>query len=146
MIRRPVTSSPRGAVSVAVAIVAAAGLALASGGCGSANRENATSGKQVAYRQIQAIFAKYGCTGCHPSVNPSLSLQPGKSYASLVGVQALEDPRLYRVVAGDPDRSFLFLKIGGDPAVADIPAIGGRMPPGSPPIAAADMDLIRTWI
>ena len=120
-------------------------------GGGDTNKAPATGtvlsgGTQVKYTQVQSLFSKYGCTSCHPFVNPSLNLQPGKSYASLVGERALEDPRLYRVVAGDPGKSFLFLKVGGDPALTDIPAIGGRMPPSAPPIAAPDMALIRSWI
>jgi Carboxypeptidase regulatory-like domain len=51
-----------------------------------------------------------------------------------------------RVVAGDPGSSFLYLKLGGDPPVADIPAIGTRMPPRGPPIDEADLDLVRRWI
>jgi hypothetical protein len=50
------------------------------------------------------------------------------------------------VVAGDPERSFLYLKLGGSPPVADIPAIGTRMPPGEPPIPQDDLDLVRRWI
>ncbi len=128
---------------LAAAIVAA--LAVFASGRGSGVGPQATA-RQVSYGQIQSLFSKYGCTSCHPFVNPSLNLQRGKSYGDLVGVRALEDPRLYRVVAGDPDKSFLLLKVGGDPAVADIPAIGGRMPPGAAPIAQADMNLIRAWI
>ena len=115
-------------------------------GCGGTKKTSAPAGKQVAYSQVQSVFSKYGCTSCHPFVNPSLNLQAGKSYASLVGIRALEDPRLYRVVAGDPGRSFLFLKVGGNPPLADVPAIGGRMPPSAPPIARSDLALIRTWI
>lgn len=115
-------------------------------GCGGTKKAAAPAGKQVAYSQVQSVFTKYGCTSCHPFVNPSLNLQRGKSYASLVGIKALEDPRLYRVVAGDPGRSFLFLKVGGNAPLADIPAIGGRMPPSAPPIASSDLALIRTWI
>ena len=103
-------------------------------------------GAPVAYEQVQAVFEKYGCTGCHPGVNPALDLQKGKSYDDLVGVQALEDPNLYRVVAGDPGRSFLYLKMGGDAPVADIPAIGTRMPPRAAPVDPADLDLVRRWI
>ncbi len=103
-------------------------------------------GAPVAYAQVQGVFDRYGCAGCHPSVNPALDLRAGRSYGQLVGVRALEDPTLVRVVAGDPDRSFLYLKIGGDPPVADIPAIGSRMPQGAPPMAAADMELLRRWI
>ncbi len=103
-------------------------------------------GAPVSYQEVQAVFEKYGCTGCHPGVNPSLDLTEGKSYEKLVGIQALEDPTLYRVVAGDPEKSFLYLKMGGDPPVADIPAIGTRMPPGAPPPDPADLDLVRRWI
>ena len=125
-------------VSVAFVLVLA--------GCGGTKKQTAIGGKQVAYSQVQSVFSKYGCTSCHPFVNPSLNLQTGKSYASLVGVRALEDPRLYRVVAGDPGRSFLFLKVGGNPPIADVPAIGGRMPPSAPPIASSDLTLLRNWI
>jgi hypothetical protein len=100
----------------------------------------------VSYDQVQAVFETYGCTGCHPGVNPSLDLQQGKSYDDLVGIRALEDPALYRVVAGDPGKSFLYLKLGGDAPVADIPAIGTRMPPRAAPVDPADLDLVRRWI
>ena len=103
-------------------------------------------GLPIEYAQIQAIFDEYGCISCHPGVNPSLDLTAAKSYDQLVGVRALEDPTLYRVVAGDPERSFLYLKVGGAAPVADIPAIGTRMPPRAPPIDQADMDLIHNWI
>jgi len=137
-----------------VAAVVAVSAASCGGGGGSgevgatAGQPGSTAdlGEPVAYGQVQAVFEKYGCTGCHPGVNPSLDLQKGKSYGNLVGIQALEDPGLYRVVAGDPGRSFLYLKLGGDAPVADIPAYGTRMPPNAPPIAAADLDLVRRWI
>jgi Carboxypeptidase regulatory-like domain len=113
-------------------------------GCGGGGEEKA--GAPVEYGEVQAVFEEYGCTGCHPGVNPSLDLTEGNSYDQLVGIRALEDPTLYRVVAGDPERSFLYLKVGGAPPLADIPAIGTRMPPRSPPIDPEDMDLIRRWI
>lgn len=103
-------------------------------------------GEPVAYSGVQAVFAKYGCTACHPGVNSSLDLGEGRSYDDLVGIRALEDPQLVRVIAGDPGSSFLYLKLGGDPPVADIPAIGERMPPRSPPIDPADLELVRRWI
>jgi hypothetical protein len=118
--------------------------------CGGGDRDGGNEppelGAPVAYAQVQSVFEEYGCTGCHPGVNPSLDLTAGQSYDQLVGIQALEDPTLYRVVAGDPERSFLYLKLGGAPPVADIPAIGTRMPPNAPPIDAADLDLVRRWI
>lgn len=131
-------------------------LALAAGlaGCGGGGDQAGEAappvsedlGPKVEYAQVQGVFEQYGCTGCHPSVNPALDLTAGKSYDQLVGIQALEDPTLYRVVAGDPGRSFVYLKVGGDAPVADIPAVGTRMPPRAPPIAPADLDLLRRWI
>lgn len=145
--------------TIAIALAAAAVLAgvAACGGGGVAETTEAgpappppaptvDAGPPVAYDEVQAVFEKYGCTACHPGVNPALDLTAGKSYDQLVGVQALEDPTLYRVVAGDPERSFLYLKVGGAPPVGDIPAIGTRMPPFAPPIDRADMDTIRNWI
>jgi hypothetical protein len=123
-------------------VVAVPSVAAACGGEG----EGEDLGEPVAYTEVQAVFGKYGCTGCHPGVNSSLDLREGRSYDDLVGVRALEDPELVRVVAGDPSSSFLYLKLGGDAPVADIPAIGTRMPPRSPPVDAADLELVRRWI
>lgn len=100
----------------------------------------------VAFAQVQDVFAEYSCASCHPGVNRSLDLRPGKAYAQIVGVEAVEDPRLVRIVAGDPDRSFLFQKIAGDPALGDIPAIGSRMPQGAARMDEADIELVRRWI
>lgn len=114
------------------------------GGCGGDEADD--TGAPVAYAEVQGVFDKYGCASCHPGVNPSLDLTEGKSYDELVGIQALEDPSLYRIVAGDPERSLLYLKLGGAAPLADIPAIGTRMPPRAPPIDPDDLDLIRRWI
>jgi hypothetical protein len=127
-----------------VALLACVGVAVGALGCGGEDGDE--TGTPVSYEQVQGVFAEYGCASCHPGVNPALDLTEGNSYDELVGIQALEDPTLYRVVAGDPERSFLYLKLGGDPPVADIPAIGTRMPPRAPPIDPEDLDLIRRWI
>jgi hypothetical protein len=123
-----------------LALAAAAVGAVALTGCGS------DAQPAVPYAQVQGVFEKYGCTGCHPGVNSSLDLTAARSYEHLVGIPALEDPTLTRVVAGDPSSSFLYLKLGGDPVVADIPAIGTRMPPRAPPIDEEDLALVRDWI
>jgi hypothetical protein len=117
-------------------------LALAAG-CGD---DDEAAARDVPYSEVQSIFAEYACTACHPGVNSSLDLREGESYDALVGIEALLDPTLYRVVAGDPGTSFLYLKLGGDPATADIPAIGTRMPPRAPPIAEEDLAAVRDWI
>lgn len=118
-------------------------LALVLAGCGGDGEPEV---REVAYSEVQSVFDKYGCVGCHPGVNASLDLRPEVSYDNLVGVEALLDPTLYRVVAGDPSTSFLYLKVGGEPVAADIPGIGTRMPPRAPPIAEEDLATIRDWI
>jgi len=131
------------------AVTAALGVALALvllvAACGGENDDEG-SGAPVSFSQVEAVFESNSCQGCHPGVNSSLDLSTGKAYDDLVGIKALEDPDLYRVVAGDPSNSFLYLKIGGDPVIADIPAVGTRMPPGAPPMAPEDIAIIRDWI
>jgi hypothetical protein len=127
-----------------LALAAVLLLTAAVSGCGGEEADD--TGEPVAFEEVQGVFDKYACASCHPGVNPSLDLTAGNSYDELVGIQALEDPTLYRVVAGDPERSFLYLKLGGAAPVADIPAIGTRMPPRAPPIDPEDLDLVRRWI
>lgn len=127
---------------VLVACALSAAVALAAG-CGG---DDAAAVRDVPYSEVQAVFDEYGCIGCHPGVNSSLDLRAEVSYDNLVGIEALLDPTLYRVIAGDPSTSFLYLKLGGDPVTADIPGIGTRMPPRSPPIAAEDLATVRDWI
>ncbi len=134
----------RPALALAATIVVV-GMALAVASCGGEDDDEG-SGTPVSFSQVEAVFESNGCQGCHPGVNSSLDLTNGKAYDDLVGIRALEDPDLYRVVAGDPENSFLYLKVGGAPVIADIPAVGSRMPPGAPPMAAEDIAIIRDWI
>src|SRR5690606_20860786 len=96
--------------------------------------------------QVQAIFDR-SCVACHPSVVESLDLRPDASYASLVGVRAVEAPELVREIAGDPDRSFLWLKVAGLPGdPRRDPGVGGRMPQGQGPLSERELDTVRSWI
>ena len=137
------------AFAAALGLAALVGTLAACGGGGEPGSLPAATvdlGEPVSYGQVQAVFDEYGCAACHPGVNPSLDQTAERSYAQLVGIAALEDPTLVRVVAGDPGLSFLYLKLGGEAPVADIPAIGTRMPPGAPQIDPVDLDLVRRWI
>jgi hypothetical protein len=98
---------------------------------------------RVRYSQIQALFLQGGCEGCHPAVNPSLNLSPGHSYAALINVRALEDPHYAYVVAGDPQKSFLYLKVAGFGKAAQV---GGRMPFLRKALPNADVQLLAAWI
>ena len=83
------------------------------------------------------------CLNCHfvggPGPMPLTSEEV--SYANLVNVPSVESP-LLRVAPGDPDSSYLFLKIIAAPGI-----VGDRMPP--PPEAAlteGEIEAIRQWI
>ena len=137
---------------LALAFVAALAVAFAGVSRGGSDSRAARSepasraASPVRFAQVQAVFVKYSCAACHPIINPSLDLRPGHEYASLVGVRALEDPQRIRVIAGDPERSFLFQKIAGDPALGNIPSIGARMPQGAGRMEQADIDVVAAWI
>ena len=97
----------------------------------------------VSYAQVQALFTSAGCTGCHPNVNSTLNLQQGASYNSLANQSALEDPRYAYIVSGDPQKSFLYLKVAGFGAFGQV---GGRMPFGKPPLTSDQIHLLANWI
>jgi hypothetical protein len=86
------------------------------------------------------------CTSCH---NPQgqqftarLNLVGAGAHAALVGVASGQKPGATRVVAGDPDNSYLVHKLEGR---SDI--VGQRMPRTSGPfLTAGQMAIIRRWI
>jgi len=83
------------------------------------------------------------CSPCHSgaSAPEGLMLDAGHSYNLLVGVPSGEVPTLSRVKAGDPDNSYVVLKIQGSAGI-----VGGRMPLNGTSLPQATIDVIRTWI
>ncbi|WP_435017418.1 DUF1549 domain-containing protein [Tundrisphaera sp. TA3] len=86
-------------------------------------------------RQIQPIF-RAQCQGCH---------QPAKEEGEYrmtthAGLMAAGESGIPGVVPGKPDESHLIDQIAID---ADGKAL---MPSGKPPLAQADIDLIRRWV
>lgn len=82
-------------------------------------------------------------SGCHVGANPpmGLDLSAGQSQSSLVGVGSEEVPAFERVDPGNPDDSYLVMKIEGDPRIE-----GGRMPLGRTPLSGEQIAVIREWI
>lgn len=84
---------------------------------------------------------------CHDAQTHSnnLSLVAGVSYDQLVNVasfnSAAQQAGLLRVKPGDPDNSFLIIKLT-NPSLPQ----GLRMPSGKAPLTAAQLQLIRDWI
>jgi hypothetical protein len=95
------------------------------------------------FSSIQANIFTAICAQCHAGASAplSLSLQVGFSYDQLVGVPSVEVPELLRVDPGQPDDSYLVMKIEGAPGIT-----GGRMPLGLSPLSAKQIATIRAWI
>ena len=83
------------------------------------------------------------CTRCHigASAPEGLRLDAADSYSLLVGVPSAEVPSLLRVMPGNPDESYIVLKLQGSPGI-----VGGQMPLGGPYLPQASIDVIRQWI
>jgi len=129
------------ALTACALLAAALGLAA----CGGGEKQATSAAATVPFGRVQQFFDK-NCVQCHPTVNPSLDLRRGRSYAQIVGAPAVEAPGLVRVVAGDPDASFLYLKVNGFPELGDIPAVGTRMPPMAPRLPESEIRVLRDWI
>lgn len=104
-------------------------------------------------RDVAPIFARSCGAGgsCHGAGAPSgLVLTEGMALQNLVGVMATTAPRLQRVVPGDPEQSFLVMKLEGTHRRAFCPLVpncGSQMPMiGGVVLANDEMQRIRSWI
>jgi hypothetical protein len=91
---------------------------------------------------IQAIWDAKCTVSCHKGASPEgqLSLVAGSSFAALVGpnmVASCSDTE--RVESGSPATSGLIDKLTGN-------SCGTRMPEGDPPLSAAELVMIESWI
>ncbi|MDB6046696.1 MAG: hypothetical protein JWM63_5247 [Gammaproteobacteria bacterium] len=95
------------------------------------------------FQSIQVNVFTPICSPCHSgaSAPEGLMLDAGHSYNLLVGIPSAEVPTLSRVKAGDPNNSYMVLKIQGSAGI-----VGGRMPLNGTPLPQATIDVIRTWI
>ena len=91
---------------------------------------------------VQEIFDRRSCTSasCHGTAQMAgLDLRSGASYGELVSVLATSEPIL-RVAPGDPDGSYLVMKLEGRQSVGD------RMPQTGAVLDSIDLTNIRNWI
>ena len=99
------------------------------------------------FSQIQSgiftpICAKAGCHAGSTGGQEGLILDAGVSYGLLVGHRASENSTLNRVEPGSPERSYLILKLRGDPSIS-----GARMPQDGPPyLSSEQIEGIAAWI
>lgn len=96
--------------------------------------------------QLQAEIFGPICSGCHNGVGTSLPgvqnlTSAAATFKSLVGVPSIEQPSVERVNPGNPDVSYVVLKLEGAPSIS-----GARMPFGGPYLSAAQIAQVESWI
>jgi hypothetical protein len=94
------------------------------------------------------VFERHGCTQdvCHGSARSGgLDLRPEAAYASLVEVPS-SGATIARVVPGDKDRSFLWLKLAAKTLPGEVQVAGSPMPSGLPAISLDELEALRLWI
>ncbi len=85
------------------------------------------------------------CTGvmCHDAMAPQrgLNLTASAAYGELVDVPSMDIPSMDRVEPGDPARSYMYLKLAGDPSIIGTQMPGGMMPSFTAASAPASVEL-----
>lgn len=102
-------------------------------------------GDGATLENVQETVFSTSCavSGCHlgSSAPHGLDLSPGSAGDNLVGVDSDQLPAFKRVQPGNPDDSYLMMKIEGDSRI-----VGGRMPLGRSPLSGEQISLVREWI
>jgi len=96
--------------------------------------------------QVNVFTPACATTSCHsgnPPPNAPVSLDVGRAYDETVGKPSSQAPLLL-VNPGDPEASYLLQKILG--TAGSSGGVWTRMPIGAPPLSAAEIDAIETWI
>jgi hypothetical protein len=105
--------------------------------------EQATMHADLTFIQDNVFSATCARSTCHTSTNQAggLVLEQGMAHDNLVGKASTQHAGWMRVVAGQPDMSYLLVAIGG----ADGPD-RGTMPWAMPMLCQEKIEAIRRWI
>ena len=106
--------------------------------------ESAVEGSrtEATLAEVSEVFAVSCVTsGCHSGGDPAASLSLEGDFAGrIVGVASEQRSGFLLVDPGNPDESYLLLKVRGDDEI-----ISQRMPPDNP-LPAEQVEIIRAWI
>jgi hypothetical protein len=91
---------------------------------------------------VQPIFTKK-CAhpSCHGQAQSAgMQLTKGMAYDNIVGVKSTEEPQFDRIDPGQPDSSYMVMKLEGKQKV------GAQMPLTGGPLPQKDVQTIRSWV
>ena len=122
--------------------------ALSWGGCGG---DDSTVGPdddvegtltEATLAQVNEVFAvSCAFSGCHSGGEPAADLSLEGDFAdNIVGVDSGQRPDFKLVDPGNPNDSYLLIKVRGDDEI-----VSQQMPPGAP-LSAEQVEIIRAWI
>ena len=120
--------------------------ALSWAGCGGDDSTVGPDGEgeltEATLAQVSEVFA-VSCTlsGCHSGGEPAADMSlEGDFAARIIGVASGQRPDLKLVDPGNPDDSYLLIKVRGDDEI-----VSQRMPPDKT-LPAEQVEIIRAWI
>ena len=117
-------------------------------GCSQKPAENTaqTANADSFFAKEIAPILQNNCATCHLTGAEAgkMSLVPANAIAHLVNIKVQEAPNLVRVVPGNPDASYLIMKLEGTHIAHG--GTGARMPFGAPPLSAEKIANFRRWI
>ncbi len=94
--------------------------------------------------RVVALFSR-SCAqpGCHAAPIPQqdMNLDADHFYAATVGVPSKERPDLLRVDPGHPERSYLMMKVTGDPGITGV-----QMPLTGEKLTPEEVQTLEAWI
>jgi hypothetical protein len=117
---------------------------LVTAGCGTRVPEVPVS-QPVSYAAHLEPLVIARCLGCHEADEPEadLVLEAGRGYAALVGPRSVQKPSMALVAPGDPEASYLWLKL-------EHRAQHGKGMPrtltGTKRLRPDELELYRRWI
>jgi hypothetical protein len=135
----------RSSLCLGVALALHLGACVGSG-VGVPNDEPDPEAVPKTYAELQAmIFDPMCATPCHHggAAPKGLSLESLRAIKNLVGVESVEVPSLLRIAPGQPEQSYLVIKL----LPADTRRIGSRMPRTGPPfLSTRQINVVKRWI
>jgi hypothetical protein len=100
---------------------------------------------EATFTRVQNEIFNPSCalSGCHSagSAAQGLSLAEGQAFGNIVNVRSSEQGSKDRIEPGDPNNSYLYLKVIGDPSISGV-----QMPRFRTPLSQELQDLLKDWI